>query len=192
MSISCSEPVSRKRSCIGVEDREISVASALGTVWFSSWISGRLTHFCWELALETWTKSSSINCLGVLVLCPDPAPHEGEEEWGVGSEHETITIGVHDLGHVHSLASLQWSGLSDQPTLLLTEKCLLCQKWSPYKRRAMVSMFVCAKKKRNGPASADQGLSTASQDSHHVHNMLWLCPPTSPYPTLFVKSKTYL
>ena len=37
------------------------------------------------------------------------------------------------------------------------------------------------KKKRNCLASADQCLSTASQDSYHVP----LCPPTSPYSTLF-------
>ena len=37
-------------------------------------------------------------------------------------------------------------------------------------------------KRRNGPARGAQDLSTASQNSLHVHGMSWLCPPTSPYP----------
>ena len=41
-------------------------------------------------------------------------------------------LGVHELSHTHSLASLQWSWLSDQQTVLPTEKCLQFQKWSPY------------------------------------------------------------
>ena len=45
-------------------------------------------HFCCELALETWAQDSYIN-----------------------------SIWVHDLGHTHSLLSLQWSGLSNQRTL---------------------------------------------------------------------------
>ena len=59
-------------------------------------------HFSYELALETSAKHSSIKSLR-----------------------------VHDLCHAHSLASLQWSGPSDQWTLLPTENCLQCQKWSP-------------------------------------------------------------
>ena len=42
-------------------------------------------HFCYKLALETWAKGFYIKPLE-----------------------------VHDLCHAHSLASLQWSGLSDQ------------------------------------------------------------------------------
>ena len=42
-------------------------------------------HFCYELALETLAKCSSIK-----------------------------PVRVHDFCHTHSLASLQWSGLSDQ------------------------------------------------------------------------------
>ena len=35
-------------------------------------------------------------------------------------------------------------------------------------------------------ATADQGLPTASQDSHYVHGMSWICLPTSPYPTFLL------
>ena len=41
-------------------------------------------------------------------------------------------------------------------------------------------------KVRNGPPSANRGCSTASQGSCHVHSM---CPPTSPYPTIFASIK---
>jgi len=58
-------------------------------------------HFCYELALETSAKRSSIQSLRVHVLC-----------------------------HAHSLASFQWSGPSDQWALLPTQNCLQCQKWS--------------------------------------------------------------
>ena len=45
---------------------------------------------------------------------------------------------VHDLGHTHSFASIQWSGSSDQQMLLLTENCLQHQKRSfALKRREM-------------------------------------------------------
>ena len=71
----------------------------------------------------------------------------------------------------HSLASLQWSGFSDQQMLLPTKNCLQCQKWCPYKGRGVVSTPICAIKVRNSPASANQGLSIASQDIHHVHDM---------------------
>ena len=53
-------------------------------------------------------------------------------------------------------------------------------------------MLICANKEGNGPASADQGRSTASQGSHHVHDMSIICLPTSPYPTFYGNSKTYL
>ena len=43
----------------------------------------------------------------------------------------------------------------------------------------------CVKKERTGPASADQGPSTASQDSYHVHSTLCLNLLTFPYSTLF-------
>ena len=99
-------------------------------------------HFCYELALETSATCSSIKSLR-----------------------------VHDLCHVHSLASLQWSGLSDQWMLLPTESCLQCQTWSPWKGRRALSMPVFVKMERNGQASVDQGFSTASQGSRHVHGI---------------------
>jgi len=34
-----------------------------------------------------------------------------------------------------------------------------------------------------------QGLSIASQESSHLHGVLWLHSPTSPYPTLFASPK---
>ena len=70
-------------------------------------------------------------------------------------------LSVHDLGH--SLLSLEWSGLSDQRTLFLTGNCRQWWKMSPYKGREVVCMPICAKKERNGPASVNQGYSTASQ-----------------------------
>ena len=70
-----------------------------------------------------------------------------------------------------------------------TESCLQCQKWSPYKGRGAFSTPICVKK--DGLASDDQGFSTASQGSSHVHSMSWLCPPTCPYPT-FLLAQTYL
>ena len=115
---------------------------------------GSYFHFRLELALKTWAKTS----------------------W----RH---SLRVHDLDHTHSLVSVQLSGLSNQLTLLPTENCLQYQKWCPYKGRGVVSMPVCANKVRNGPASADQGHSTASQGSCHVHGTPCWNPPTSPYPT---------
>ena len=84
------------------------------------------------------------------------------------------SLRVHDLCHVHSLASLQWSGLSDQWMLLPTESCLQCQTWSPWKGRGALSMPIFVKTERNGQASVDQDFSTASQGSCHVHGIQWL------------------
>ena len=50
--------------------------------------------------------------------------------------------------------------------LLLTEKCLQI----PYKGTGAVSMPVCAKMERNGLASANQDLYTASQNSRYTHS----------------------
>ena len=36
---------------------------------------------------------------------------------------------------------------------------------------------------------SSKGFSIASQDSHHVHGVSWLCLPTSPYPTFFASAK---
>ena len=79
-------------------------------------------HFCCELALETLARGFSINSL-----------------W------------VHDLGHTHSLASLQWSGLSDQWTLPLTENVL---PTVPEMKPSGFSPF-WARREENGPASAN-------------------------------------
>ena len=48
-------------------------------------------------------------------------------------------------------------------------------------------MLVCGKKERRGP---DQGLSTASQGSDHVHSMSWhdAHPPPSFLPCLLVQN----
>ena len=75
----------------------------------------------------------------------------------------------HKLNQTHSLASFQWSGLFNQQTLRLTENCLQIWKWCPYKGRGVVSAPICAKKVRNGPASADQGCSITSLGSCRVH-----------------------
>ena len=52
-------------------------------------------------------------------------------------------------------------------------------------------MAVCANKMRNGPASANQGHSTASQGSCCVHSALYLNPPP-PLSTPFASCKTNL
>ena len=101
---------------------------------------GPYFHFCFELALETWAKASL-----------------------------TQSLWLHDPNHTHSLASFQRSRLSNQRVLHLTEYCLQVQKWCPYKGRGVYPEPVCANMVRNGPASADQGFSTASQCSCHVH-----------------------
>ena len=122
---------------------------------------GPYFDFCLELALETWAKASL-----------------------------TQSLWVRDPYHTHLLASFQWSGLSDQRGLHLTECCLQVQKWCLYKGRGVVPEPVCANKVRNGPASADQGFSTASQGSCHVHGTPCWNPPTSPYPAFFTSSWT--
>ena len=113
------------------------------------------TYFHFCWELETWARDPSMNSLR-----------------------------VHDLGRTHSLASLQWSGLSNQQTLLLTENAYNDRNGAPKKGRWAVSTPVCAKRERNGPASADQGLSIASQDSHMCmacHNYARPPPPIPPF-----------
>ena len=44
---------------------------------------------------------------------------------------------------------------------------------------------LCANKVRNGPASTEQGFSTASQGSYHVYGTL-LKPTHLPYPTFLI------
>ena len=46
------------------------------------------------------------------------------------------------------------------------------------------SKSVYAKMDRNGPSSADQGLSTSKPSHGHAVCTLWVHPPTSPCPTL--------
>ena len=58
----------------------------------------------------------------------------------------TPSLRVCDPNHTHSLVSFQWSGLSDQRALQLTESCLQIQKWCPYKARGVVPEPVCANK----------------------------------------------
>ena len=121
---------------------------------------GLYFHFCLEPALETWAKASL-----------------------------TPSLRVHDPNHTHSLASFQWSGLSDQRVLQLTESCLQIPKWCPYKARGVVPEPVCANKARNGPATADQGSSLASQDSCHVYGTPgWTHPPPPIPPFLLVQN----
>ena len=81
--------------------------------------------------------------------------------------------------------SLQLSGVFEQ-MLRKTQNCLQCWKWIPYNGREVV---FTAKKERNSPVSADQGLSTTSQNSCHVHGTCdYACAPP-PYPTLFASTK---
>ena len=67
----------------------------------------------------------------------------------------------HDPNHTHLLASFQWSGLSDQWTLRLTENyCSQVWKWCPYRGGGMrfLHPFVLTRV-INGPASsADQAV----------------------------------
>ena len=86
---------------------------------------GPYFYFCLEPALETRAKASL-----------------------------TSSLRVHDPNHTHSLASFQWSGLSDQRVLQLTESCLQIQKWCLYKVRGVVPEPVCANRARNDPATA--------------------------------------
>ena len=62
------------------------------------------------------------------------------------------------------------------------KKLCTALKWCPYKGRGVISTHVCASNVINGPASADQGHSTPSQGSWHVHHTLCQWQPTSPIP----------
>ena len=65
------------------------------------------------------------------------------------------------------------------------------RKWCPYKWRGLVSTPIYARKVRNGPAGADQGHSTASQGSCHVHGTPCWKPPTLPPPPLPLPSRDW-
>ena len=69
------------------------------------------------------------------------------------------------------MASIQWSGLSNQRMLLLTKTAYSTRNDAPTMGREVTSTLVCANKERSGPASADQGHYTACQGSCHVHGM---------------------
>ena len=69
-------------------------------------------------------------------------------------------------------------------TPIQSQKSLYCQKWRPYKVRAVFSEPICTNKARIGPPSANQGISTDSHNSQHVQVTLRVTPPTSPCPTL--------
>ena len=119
---------------------------------------GPCFHFYLEVALETWVKSLL-----------------------------THSLWVHDLGHTHSLVSVQQSGPSKQKALLWTKNCLNyqnCQKWSPYKAKGAFSTPFCARKQTSGPPIIDQGFSTGSCNRHHALSGRAVDPPTSPCPTL--------
>ena len=114
---------------------------------------GPYFHFCLELALENWVKALLIHSL-----------------W------------VHNLGHTHSLASVQQSETSDQRTLLWTKSCLNCQKWSPYKVKGAFSTPICPRKQTNGPPVIDQGFSTGScTATMRCQAERWTYPPPPPY-----------
>ena len=55
------------------------------------------------------------------------------------------------FGHTYFLANIQWLGLFNHWTLLLTENCLQWEKWSPYEGREAFSIPICAEMERNGP-----------------------------------------
>ena len=88
----------------------------------------------------------------------------------------------HELYHAHSLASLQWSGPSDWKLPTVPEMELI------KRQRSLIYTHLC-QKGENAQASADQGFSTASQGSSHVHGTPRWNPPTSPYPTFFASAK---
>ena len=96
---------------------------------------GPYFDFCLKLALETWVKALLMHSL-----------------W------------VHNLGDVHSLVSIQYSGPSNRKALLWTKSCLIPQKWSPYKVKGVFSTPVCTRKQTNGPPVIDQG----SCNCHHA------------------------
>ena len=109
------------------------------------------SHNCCELALETWAMDFFINALG-----------------------------VHDLNHTHSSASLQWWGLSNQRMLLLPQG----QKWSPYKG-GVISMPICAKSRE----MAQSVPIKAFLQSAETVAMCTACRDYAPSPTLLATAK---
>ena len=121
---------------------------------------GPYFHFCLEPAMETWAKASL-----------------------------TPSLRVHDPNHTHSLVNFQWSGLSDQWALQLTESCLQIQKWCPYKARGVVPKPICARQEMVQPLPTTERSSLASQGSWHVHSTLgWTHPPPPIPPFLLAQN----
>ena len=104
----------------------ISLVQSIGPPKQMNTFFGQYLYFCLELALETWAKASMMQC-----------------------------VQVHDIEYTHSLVGFQCqSGLSNQPTLLLTKIWLatvLHQKYWLYKGRVVVSTPVCANMVRSDP-----------------------------------------
>ena len=107
-----------------------------GLLWAIYICLGSYFYFCLKLTLETWANTSL-----------------------------TQSLWVHDLNHTHSLASFQWSGLSTQRTLKMTENCLNIQKWC------------CANKVRNGPLQP----AKAAPCAWHLHAETRPLPPLPPF-----------
>ena len=90
------------------------------------------------------------------------------ETWAKGA------LRVHDLDHTHSLVCLQWSGLSDQQMLLLTENSLQYHKRRPYKGEEQFYARLC-QKESYGPASAN--LQPAKTATMCMACLEYACPP---------------
>jgi len=124
-----------------------TVGYLLGVFFRLEYLFGLYFDFCLEIALETWAKASL-----------------------------TKSLWVHDPNHTHSLASFQWSGLSDQRALHLTECCLQVQKWCPY------NLWMCSNHKLLLNIDI-LGLKIASDTiSEHVicNKISWSIPQDSP------------
>ena len=78
------------------------------------------------------------------------------------------SVRVHDLDSTHSLASSHLSGLYDHQMFLQQKLPAILAKMS-LEGGGVVSIPICANKVRSGPASTDQGHSTASKGNCHVN-----------------------
>ena len=97
-------------------------------------------------------------------------------------------LGGHNIEQ-HLLAGFQWPELSDQQTLLLTEICLQCQKWSPLQGRGkewFLGLFVLTKREMTQPVLAKVTATMCTAACTFTH------PPSS-IPSLFASAiTTYL
>ena len=90
----------------------------------------------------------------------------------------THSLWVIDLGHTHSLVSIQWSGPFNQRTLFRTKSCLKCQKWSPYKvKGAFLCPFVQESKQMAHPALTSTFLQAAAMATMHCRPERCTYPP---------------